>query len=43
MIKNQFDIIYNNIDLEFRRDIKKLDENVIINQFLTNVDECKHK
>ena len=43
MIKNQFNIIYNNIDLKLRRDIKKSNKNVIVNQFLTCFNECKYE
>lgn len=43
LVKNQLDIIYNGIDLELRRDIKRPDENVTINTFLTTLDESKHE
>ena len=42
-IKNQFNIIYNDIDLKFRQDIKRLNKNVIINTFLINLNEYKHE
>ena len=42
-VKNQFNIIYNNIDLKFRRDIEKSKEIIIINLYLTNFDDYKYK
>ena len=43
LIKNQFDIIYNNIDLKFRRDIKKFKKIITINLYFTNFDDYKHE
>ena len=43
LIKNQFDIIYNDFDLELRRDVKKSENFIIVNAFLTILDDCKHK
>lgn len=42
-IKNQFDIIYNDNDLEFCRNIKRLGNNIIINTFLISFDEYKYE
>lgn len=42
-VKNQLDIIYNGIDLELRRDVKKPEHGTTINAFLTALDECKHE
>ena len=42
-IKNQLDIIYNNIDLKFRRDIKKSEKIIIINLYFTSLNDYKHK
>ena len=43
LIKNQFDIIYNDLNLEFRRDVKKSENFIIVNAFLTILDDYKHK
>ena len=43
LIRNQFDIIYNNLNLEFRRDVKKLKDFIIMNVFFIIFDNYKHK
>jgi len=43
LLQNQLDIIYNGIDLELRRDVKRPDNNTTINSFLTSLDDCKHE
>ena len=43
LIKNQFDIIYNNIDLKFRRDIKKFEKIIIINLYFMSLNDYKYK
>ena len=43
LIRNQFDIIYNNLDLELRRDIKKSENFIMINVFLTTFDDNKYE
>ena len=43
LVKNQFDIIYNDLDFELRRDVKKSKNFIIINAFLTILDDCKYK
>ena len=43
LIKNQFDIIYNDLDLKLRRDVKKSKDFIIVNVFLTILDNYKHK
>ena len=42
IVKNQLDFIYINIDLELRRDIKKLKVDITINSFLNALDKCKY-
>ena len=42
-IKNQFNIIYNNINLKFYRDIKKFKNIIIINLYLISFDDYKHE
>lgn len=42
VVKNQLDIIWNGIDLELRRDLKKPEETTTVNAFLTSIDDCKH-
>ena len=42
-IQNQLDIMYNEIDLDLRRDVKRLRGDVIIDAFLTDLDEFKHE
>ena len=42
LVKNQLDIIYNGIDLELRRDLKKPEEATTVNTFLSNLDDCKY-
>ena len=41
-VPNQLDIIYNGLDLDLRRDIKRSRADATINSFLTELDECKH-
>lgn len=43
LVKNQLDIVYNGIDLELRRDIKKSEDAITINSFLMTLDDCKHE
>ena len=43
LVKNQLDIIYNGLDLEFRRDVKRPEDATTINSFLTSLDDCKHE
>ena len=43
LVKNQFDIIYNDLNLKLRRDVKKSENFIIINAFLTILDNDKHK
>ena len=43
LIKNQLDIVYNDIDLELRRDIKKPENAITINLFLMTLNDCKYK
>ena len=43
LVKNQLDIIYNGIDLELRRDIKKPEGTTTVNSYLTSLDDCKHE
>ena len=42
-IKNQFDIIYNDFDFEFRYDVKKLKNFIIINVFFIIFNDNKHE
>ena len=42
-IRNQFDIIYNGLDLEFRRDVKKPEDFIIINAFFIIFDDNKYE
>ena len=42
-VKNQLNIIYNDLNFEFRRDIKKFDDFIMINSFFINFDDCKYK
>ncbi len=39
----QLDIIYNGLDLELRRDIKRPDDKSTINSFLAGMDDSKHE
>ena len=43
LIKNQLDIVYNDIDLELRRNIKKPKDAITINLFLMTLNDCKHE
>ena len=43
LVKNQLDIIYNGLDLELRRDIKKPEDATTINSFLTTLNDCKQE
>ena len=43
IVKTQLDIVYNGIDLELRRDIKKPGADATVNSFLKELDECKHE
>ena len=41
-VKNQFDIIYNDIDNSFRKnDIKRSKNDFIVNDMLKNLNDCK--
>ena len=42
-IKNQLDIIYNNINLKLRRNIKKSNYETTINAFFTSFDKYKYE
>ena len=42
-IKNQFDIIYNDLDLKLRRDVKKPKNFIIINVFFIILDDNKYE
>lgn len=42
LIKNQFDIIYNDIDLKFRQNVKKPEKIIIVNKFFIDFDDCKY-
>ena len=42
-IKNQFDIIYNDLDLKLRCDIKKPKNFITINVFFTILNNYKYK
>ena len=42
-VRNLVDIIYNGIDLELRKDVRKPDEATTINSFLKSIDSCKHE
>ena len=43
LLKNQFDFIFNNIDLKIRAfDIKRFKNNITFNDFLTKFDDVKH-
>ena len=41
-VKNQLNFIYINLDLELRRDIKKLEVDIIVNSFLNALNEYKY-
>ena len=43
LVKNQLNIIYNDINLELQRDVKKSKNVTIINSFLINLDDNKYK
>ena len=43
LIKNQLDIIYNDLNFELRRDVKKPENFIIVNAFFTILDDYKHK
>jgi len=42
-VKNQLDIIYNVIDLKLRRNIKRLNDQITLNSFMLNINNCKHE
>ena len=42
-VQIQLNLIYNEIDLDLRRDIKRLDVEVTVNIFLTDFDELKYE
>ena len=42
-IKNQFNIIYNDLNFEFKRNIKNLKNIITINSFFTNLNNYKYK
>lgn len=41
--KVQLDIVYNGIDLELRRDIRRPTDKTTVNEFLTELDDRKHE
>ena len=42
-LQNQLNIIYNDIDSSLRKnDIKRFEFNVILNEFLKNLNDCKY-
>ena len=41
-VKNQLNFIYISIDLELRRDVKKLEADITMNSFLNALDEYKY-
>lgn len=41
--KVQLDIVYNSIDLELRRDIRRPTDKTTVNKFLTELDDRKYK
>ena len=43
VVKNQLDMIYNGIDLELRRDIRRPDEQSTLSSYLADIDENKHE
>ena len=43
LVKNQFDIIYNDLDFKLRRDVKKSENFITINAFLTILNNYKYK
>lgn len=42
-VKNQLDIMYNVIDLKLQRDIKRSNDQITLNLFMSNIDDCKHE
>ena len=42
-VKNQLNIIYNNIDFKPRYNVKKSENITTVNLFLANLDDNKHK
>lgn len=42
-VKNQLDIIYNVIDLKLRRNIKRLNDQITLNSFMSDINNCKHE
>ena len=43
LLKNQFDFIFNDIDLKIRAfDIKRFKNNIILNDFLIEFNDVKH-
>ena len=42
-VQNQLDIMYNGIDLDLRRDVKRPKGDLSIDVFLTDLDECKYE
>ena len=41
-IFNQLNIVYNDIDVELRKDLRKFTNTTILNIFLQDFDECKN-
>ena len=42
-VKNQLNTIYNNIDSSLcKKNIKRLKKDTTINEFLKNLNDCKH-
>lgn len=42
-VKNQLDIMYNVIDLKLRQDIKRSNDQITLNSFMSDIDDCKHE
>ena len=38
----QFDIVYNAVEFELRRDFRRPDDAALFSSYLTNMDDCKH-
>ena len=41
-VKNQLDFVYIKLNLELRRDIKKLEVDITVNFFLNILNKCKY-
>ncbi len=42
-VKNQLDIMYNVIDLKLLQDIKRSNDQITLNSFMSDIDDCKHE